>query len=94
MLDQISPKRPLLEGGKSMSGTDSSLNEADKSVSKNDSKTSSARTTIRNLRRRVIRVQHQRIKMTMSYVARFRYGVFDPACGVVDSLSGFSSLFS
>lgn len=46
--DQISPKKPVLVGN-SRSGIALNLNDAERSVSKNDSKTSSASTTIRNL---------------------------------------------
>lgn len=46
---QILPSNPALEFGISMSGTCSSLNVDAKSDSKNDSRISSARTTMRNL---------------------------------------------
>jgi hypothetical protein len=47
--DQSPPRRPVLVSGSSIPGTVSSRNEADRSDSKNDSRISSARTTIRNL---------------------------------------------
>ncbi len=49
MFCQRPPRRPLFEFGMSMIGTGSSLNVAGKSVSKKDSRISSAKTTMRNL---------------------------------------------
>ena len=49
IVDQMSPNKPLLDTGSSISGRGSSLKEADKSLSKKDSRTSSASTTMRKL---------------------------------------------
>src|SRR6266850_2365145 len=48
MLDHRPPRKPLLDGGSSMRGTGSRRKDAERSVSKKDSRTSSARTTMRN----------------------------------------------
>lgn len=49
ILDQRPPKNPLSVEGRVMSGSGSSLKDADKSVLKNASRISSARTTILKL---------------------------------------------
>lgn len=53
IVDHKSPRSPLLAGGSSTSGTGSNRNEADRSASKNDSRISSASTTIRNLYKKI-----------------------------------------